>query len=100
LVGGGSVACMGEEIRRTGGVVYGLEKRVCTRSQQQGTVAGSGAGDAIWADVPAPGDSHHRGQFTTSERSCREEPWHPPRPLGEENAAEEDQDAGGGQPVS
>src|SRR5271165_2853578 len=91
LGSGGSVACLGEEIRRTGGAVYGLEERVCTRSQQQGTVAGGGAGDAIWADVPAPGDWHHRRQFTAGERSGGEKPRHPPRSPSKENAAEENQ---------
>ena len=46
------------------------------------------------------GDSHHCGQFATSERSGGEKPRHPPGSLGEENAPEENQDPCGGEPVS
>src|SRR6266849_5819640 len=46
---------MGREIWHTGGAVYGLEECVCTRGEQERAITGSGTGDAIWADVPAPG---------------------------------------------
>jgi hypothetical protein len=44
-----------------------LEERVCTRGEQERAIPGGGTGDAIWSDVPAPGDSHHRGQFAAGE---------------------------------
>src|ERR1700693_5568254 len=69
---------------------------ICTRSELERAIAGGGAGDTIWADVPAAGDSHHCRQFATSERSGGEKPWHPPGSPGEENAPEENQDACGG----
>jgi len=75
----GVFASLGQEIWHPGGVVYGLEECVCTRSERERAIAGSGAGDAIWADVPAAGDSHHRRQFATSERSGGEETMAPTR---------------------
>ena len=36
-------------------LVYGLEECVCARGEHEGAIAGGGAGDAIWPDVPAPG---------------------------------------------
>src|ERR1700730_13935779 len=67
LGGGGSVARLGQEIRHTGGAVYGLEECVCARGEHEGAVARGGAGDAVWADVPTAGDPHHCCQFGTSE---------------------------------
>src|SRR6202171_5160814 len=91
---------MGQEIGHTGGAVYGLEECVCTRGEQERATPGGGAGDAIWSDVPAPGDSHPRGQFGAGERSSREKPRYPPGSPGEENAAAENQNPCGGQQVS
>src|SRR5260370_23386163 len=91
---------LGEEIRGAGGTLYGLEERVCTRGEPERAITGGGAGDAIWSDVPAPGDSHHCRQFAPSERSGGEKPRYPPGSGGEENAAAENQDACGGEHVS
>jgi hypothetical protein len=43
-----------QEQRHPGGAVYGLEERVPTRSERQGAVGGSGAGDSIWAEPILP----------------------------------------------
>jgi hypothetical protein len=52
---GGTIAGVDPRARHPGGAVYGWEERVPTRSWQRGAVGGSGAGDSIWADVPALG---------------------------------------------
>src|ERR1700730_8294360 len=91
---------MGPEIRHTGGAVYGLEECVCTRGEQERAIRGGVAGDAIWADVPAPGDSHHRSQFAAGERASGEKPRHAPGSRSKENAAEENPNACGGKSVS
>src|SRR4029077_18948683 len=96
----GSVASLDQEIRGSGGAVYGLEERVRSRGEQQRTVAGGGTGDAIWGDVPTAGDSHHRGQLGAGQRPSGKKSRYPPGSAGEENASEENQDPCGGQHIS
>ena len=89
LDGGGSAAGMDRAIRGTGGVVHGLENGVCQRGDRAATPARRGIRDAVRADVPAAGDSNHRGQFCSGERPGGAQSWHSSGPAGEEIAAQE-----------
>jgi len=77
-----------------------LEERVRSRSEQERTVAGGGAGDAIWSDVPTAGIGIIAANSPEAKGRVERNHGNTPGSPGEKNAPEENQDPCGGEPIS